>query len=80
MAGTNNFPAIDDIGVIGYTLHGGCVVITQTDDGGYRIAYHAQDGMPETSSDIFETLEKTHEAMAQIRINGEWAPMEEIEQ
>jgi hypothetical protein len=36
--------------------------------------------MPETSSDIFETLEKTHEAMAQIRINGEWAPMEEIEQ
>jgi hypothetical protein len=76
-------PAIDDIGIIGYTPHGGLVKVTQMcdyDNGNYyRIAYFAQEDMPETNSEVFETLEETHAAMSKMSITGKWMSLEEID-
>ena len=76
-------PAIDEIGIIGYTKHGGLVTVTQMCEpyigNYYRVAYFAQEGMPETNAEIFETIKETHDAMLSTNITGEWVSLEEID-
>jgi hypothetical protein len=80
-AGQTFIPEIDDIGIIGYTQHGVLVTVTEMCDHDighyYRITYFPQEGMPETHSEMFETLDETHAAMSEI--TDKWMPREEID-
>lgn len=81
---TSNFPEIDDVGVIGWLSNGGVVTVHQMfdyDRGVYfLISWHAQDGMPATSTETYHTLEETHAAMREEHLNGEWTSIDEINQ